>query len=152
MKKCDYGCGQEAKYEMCSGKMCCSKNYQSCPSVRKKNSENVKKAHERGDVPTSQLDGNRKGKKGKTYNIGENGKKPISETKDKENIKRKLIEQRKRKCEKCGEKKHCGKKIPLDIHRIDDSKSYFECGKKDFELLCPNCHRQTENWGNKQCG
>lgn len=41
MKKylCDYGCGQEAAYQLKNGKWCCSKSNNSCPSTRKKNSE-----------------------------------------------------------------------------------------------------------------
>jgi hypothetical protein len=38
MKLCDYGCGQEAKYQFKEGKYCCSKNWHSCPAQRKKNS------------------------------------------------------------------------------------------------------------------
>jgi hypothetical protein len=44
MKKCDYGCGQKAEHEMNNGKMCCSENWQSCPAMKKKNSEGLKKA------------------------------------------------------------------------------------------------------------
>jgi len=33
---CDYGCGQEAKYQFKNGKWCCSKSHQSCPNIRKK--------------------------------------------------------------------------------------------------------------------
>jgi len=36
---CDYGCGQEAKYQFKNGNWCCSKSHQSCPMVRKKFSE-----------------------------------------------------------------------------------------------------------------
>jgi len=38
MYKCDYGCGQEAKYQFKNGKWCCSENTSSCPEVRRKNS------------------------------------------------------------------------------------------------------------------
>ena len=40
MVLCDYGCGQEGKYILTfkkSTKNCCSKNVQSCPSIKKKN-------------------------------------------------------------------------------------------------------------------
>jgi len=33
MRKCDYGCGQEAKHQFKNGKMCCSKNHKSCPGL-----------------------------------------------------------------------------------------------------------------------
>jgi len=39
---CNYGCGQEAKYQFKNGKYCCSKNIAQCPVQRKKNSESKK--------------------------------------------------------------------------------------------------------------
>jgi very-short-patch-repair endonuclease len=39
MKLCDYGCGQEAKYQFKNEKWCCNKNQSSCPIIRKKNSD-----------------------------------------------------------------------------------------------------------------
>ena len=36
---CDYGCGQEAKYQMTSGRWCCSKFPCQCIIIRKKNSK-----------------------------------------------------------------------------------------------------------------
>ncbi len=38
MKICEYGCGQEAKYQFKNGKWCCSKSYNSCPEMKKQNS------------------------------------------------------------------------------------------------------------------
>lgn len=38
MRLCDYGCGNEAKFQMLNGKMCCSKSVNSCPAMRIKNS------------------------------------------------------------------------------------------------------------------
>jgi len=35
---CDYGCGQEAKYQFKNGKWCCSEYHSSCPIVRNKRS------------------------------------------------------------------------------------------------------------------
>ena len=42
MKLCDYGCGQEAKHQLKNGKCCCSSKFNSCPEVRRKNSETNK--------------------------------------------------------------------------------------------------------------
>ncbi len=39
---CEYGCGQEAKYKLKNEKWCCSKFFNSCPSIRKRNSETNK--------------------------------------------------------------------------------------------------------------
>ena len=36
---CEYGCGQEAKFLMGSGKWCCSVHFNKCPAIRKRNSE-----------------------------------------------------------------------------------------------------------------
>ncbi len=36
MKLCDYGCGQEAKYQFKNGKWCCNKNFRACSSAKEK--------------------------------------------------------------------------------------------------------------------
>lgn len=38
--QCEYGCGQEAKFQLKCGKWCCSKSQNSCLAVRNKNSKN----------------------------------------------------------------------------------------------------------------
>jgi len=42
MRYCDYGCGQEGKYPLKNGKWCCCERFNSCPEVRRKNSEKNK--------------------------------------------------------------------------------------------------------------
>ena len=42
---CEYGCGQEAKYQLKNGKWCCSKSYNSCPVSKKKLSDYRKGKH-----------------------------------------------------------------------------------------------------------
>ena len=39
IRLCDYGCGKIAKYKFKNGKVCCSKNFDSCPETRRKNRE-----------------------------------------------------------------------------------------------------------------
>ena len=39
---CEYGCGQEGKYQMGNGKWCCSDHYSKCPFLRNKSSEGSK--------------------------------------------------------------------------------------------------------------
>jgi hypothetical protein len=46
MKLCDYGCGQEAKYQITNGKWCCSKSYNSCPIIRKKGKKTESRSEE----------------------------------------------------------------------------------------------------------
>lgn len=36
---CEYGCNQEAKYQLSNGKWCCCRSYNSCPKNREKNSQ-----------------------------------------------------------------------------------------------------------------
>lgn len=38
---CEYGCGQEAKYQLKNGKWCCSQSWNSCPVLKKKNSQGL---------------------------------------------------------------------------------------------------------------
>jgi hypothetical protein len=61
-----------------------------------------------------------------------------------------LIETRGHKCEECGKKKWNGEEIPLDIHHKDGDSDNDDLG--NLSLLCPNCHRQTDNFGNKNKG
>jgi hypothetical protein len=42
MRICDYGCSQEAIHQLKNGKWCCCERFNSCPEVRKKNSEKNK--------------------------------------------------------------------------------------------------------------
>lgn len=39
---CNYGCGQEAILQLKSGKWCCSKSVNSCPEMKRKNSEGIR--------------------------------------------------------------------------------------------------------------
>ena len=45
---CDYGCEQEAIYSRPNGKNCCSKHHNSCPALKKKNSDGLKNAYSSG--------------------------------------------------------------------------------------------------------
>ena len=62
-------------------------------------------------------------------------------------VKRYLFEKNNNKCQKCGwgEMNPYTNTIPLHIHHIDG-----DCtnnSKENLELLCPNCHSLTENFG-----
>lgn len=39
---CEYGCGQKAKFKTSNGKWCCSERFNSCPEIRRRNSETNK--------------------------------------------------------------------------------------------------------------
>jgi len=54
---CEYGCGEKAKWSLKSGKLCCSEYASQCLSVRKKNSDGVKKAWEKGSWDIDDIGG-----------------------------------------------------------------------------------------------
>jgi hypothetical protein len=76
-------------------------------------------------------------------------RKSINEAKSKSTIRHKLLNKRGKKCQSCGKEEWKNKPIPLEIHRIDDTKSYAKCTEEDLKILCPNCHFFTDNWGNR---
>ena len=49
-------------------------------------------------------------------------------------------------CECCHNKKWQGKKIPLEVHHIDGDSTNNKL--ENLQLLCLNCHAQTENFRN----
>lgn len=50
-------------------------------------------------------------------------------------------------CENCGCKMWLGKSIPLELHHINgDNTDNRLC---NLQLLCPNCHQFTSNFGGK---
>lgn len=60
-----------------------------------------------------------------------------------------LLQKHNYKCEKCGwsEVNPYTNKIPLQIHHIDgDSKNNIE---SNLQVLCPNCHSLTKNFGSR---
>jgi len=53
-------------------------------------------------------------------------------------------------CEKCKSINWLGKDLTLHLHHIDgDDKNNELC---NLQILCPNCHSQTDNFGNKSRG
>lgn len=67
-------------------------------------------------------------------------------------IRRYLFELNDNKCQKCGWSKInlVTGNIPLDIHHIDGNST--NCNFNNLELLCPNCHSLTGNYGNLNKG
>ena len=123
---CDYGCGLEAKYQLKSGKMCCSKHFNSCPAVKQKNSEKnknrIKKLIESGSFISNlgkySENGHPSWNKGKTKNTDKRIEKISNSLK--EGYKsgkiipfmkgKQLSDETKRKLSKCGGyKTGCGK-------------------------------------------
>ncbi len=51
------------------------------------------------------------------------------------------------RCEKCGINEWNGKPIRLQLHHINGN--HTDNRIENLQVLCPNCHTQTDNWGNK---
>lgn len=67
-------------------------------------------------------------------------------------VRRYLLERAENKCEQCGwnqVNKKTGN-IPLTINHKDGNVE--NCNEKNLEVLCPNCHSLTENYGSLNKG
>jgi len=64
-------------------------------------------------------------------------------------LKQRLLEEgiKRNECEQCGLKEWCGKPLSMALHHINGR------GKdnrlSNLELLCPNCHAQTDNFAGR---
>lgn len=58
-----------------------------------------------------------------------------------------LIELRGRKCERCNNTEWLGQPIKLEVHHINGDKR--DNTLENLQLLCPNCHSYTDNYGTK---
>ena len=146
---CDYGCGQKGEYEMNNGKVCCSENWQSCPAMRKKNSEGLKKAFEEGRKDTEHLDGHRGWSKGK---MKKDPKEILCKNSDyttgraREFILRHNLLQY--ECSNCSRSEWQGEELSLELHHKNGNNRNHRLD--NLEFLCPNCHSLTEGWRKKQ--
>ena len=147
---CEYGCKNEAKFKLKYGKHCCSKSANSCPEIRKKNSDKLKEAHKKAggsfynydDLPQETKEAMNVNK-GKIFT--ENSDIFIENSRYKtEFLKSRiarynLIEY---KCDKCG-LGDCwqGTSIVLELDHANGNNK--DNRLENLRFLCPNCHSQT---------
>lgn len=58
-----------------------------------------------------------------------------------------IVNLRGHRCECCGNSEWLGEPIALEVHHLDGDHLNNELD--NLQLLCPNCHAQTENWRGK---
>jgi len=143
--KCSYGCGNDGIFKLKNGKLCCSKNTASCPSIREKNSNGVKKARIDGKMHSFTIDDVRKSNEGSLQHA-------IKDTFRKNSfrsntfVKRILIEHMgwKEECSVCGISEWLGKKLSIELDHVNGINS--DCDIDNLRFLCPNCHSMTINF------
>ena len=154
--KCAY-CGKDAHFQLKNGKWCCSDSYNKCPSIRHKNSLGLKKAYKENRcgicnlseeslkrVKEGQIKGLTKIRKSLVEKAFKKGSGVCRSALAKYMVKDLGIEY---KCVRCGLSSWLGKEIHLQLHHKDGDGYNNEIS--NLELLCPNCHSQTENYTGK---
>lgn len=147
--KCEYGCGSDAIHKLKSGKNCCSITYHSCPVIRKKNSDGLKKAHKEGRIPSDQLD-NKRSWRDSDKRINEQLMRSLSEDngshKTNPFIKSLMIDYLgyEDKCCICSIEDWNEKPITLQLDHIDGNS--YNNKIDNLRIICPNCHSQTETF------
>ncbi len=72
---------------------------------------------------------------------------PLEKLKCKGSIRRRLLKQI-TMCEKCNISDWNGKELIFELHHIDGNKNNNV--KNNLQILCPNCHSQTDTFRNKK--
>lgn len=66
---------------------------------------------------------------------------------NRQNLKRILQSGKEYKCEICGISEWQNSKIKLQVHHVDGDRTNNDL--KNLQILCPNCHSQTDNFCSK---
>ena len=69
--------------------------------------------------------------------------------KNSDSLRKRLIKEgyKECKCELCGNNEWLGKPLSIQLHHINGN--HFDNRLENLQLLCPNCHSQTETYGSK---
>lgn len=150
MHKCDYGCDGSGTYTFSNGKYCCSESCNKCPGMRKKNSLGLTRAYLGGKKKIKPFSGADR-QRAVIVNLEKALSKAFckNSTQTSGEIKRLAIKGKKleEKCGCCSIDKWQNKPILLELHHIDGDGTNNELG--NLQLLCPNCHSQTDTWRGK---
>ena len=136
---CKYGCGQTATY-----KDRCTEKWSKCPALREKNSKSMQVAHKEGRASSAGVIRAARSRKGQTFYRVDPKEIFVENSPHVKLAKRYLIKERGHRCEKCNGEEWLEKTIPIQLHHKNGKKK--DCRRKNLELLCANCHTQTDNW------
>jgi len=149
MAICEYGCNQEAKFVTRFNKHCCSEHHNSCPAIRKRNSNGVKKAHQDGKMTPISATAREKSNCESianallsTFCVNSSLSNAV--------VKHRLITHigRKEECEWCNlTTVWNGKPIVLHLDHINGINT--DNRLENLRFLCPNCHSQTPTYCGK---
>jgi 5-methylcytosine-specific restriction endonuclease McrA len=143
--KCEFGCGNDAKFQLKNGKWICSKFSTQCEVNKHKNSSGLKNAVMEGkvsyeiryeslsDEAKKRMNWNKGKFTGTNFSYGGTG-----------NHKAVLILERTHQCEHCKNTEWMGSHITLELDHIDGDR--VNNTKENLRLLCPNCHSMTKTW------
>lgn len=151
-KLCDYGCGQEAHFQLKNGKWCCCDNYCKCPEIRRRNSEGLKNSQRKKALDHrkmyQELSEETKNKMRTKIVMRRKFEEVFCNpsTIPNEDLKRYLIKlgMKEKLCENCGISEWQGKKLNLELHHKDGNRNNNKV--ENLQLLCPNCHSLTKNF------
>lgn len=142
---CEYGCGQVAKYLNGSKRKMCSEYSNSCPEVKKRNSESLAKAYKDGvRRPATEIYNDLAEETKEKMNWNKGNRYADFSYGGKGRHKSALIQERGYKCECCGLSEWMGKPIPIELEHTDGDRANNT--KENLKLLCLNCHGQTPTW------
>jgi len=158
LKLCDYGCGQEAKYQLKNGKWCCNKNSSLCPNIKRKISKELNYKN-KNNIPVSNWISFKRNLPDNFGEICRKGQNKFHKKKDVyimdstpfeewpvRLIKKQLVIENKNKCQICGYEytDPVSGKGPFQFHHIDGNHNNWS--RDNIQFLCLNCHWKTPNF------
>jgi hypothetical protein len=138
MKLCVYGCGRKAQFFFkVRKKWCCSSHHNKCPANKAKNTPAWLPAAKLGARVAASMNQSR---------IPLQFAKGVKRTFDRRDLVRRGL--KKNECARCKITEWMGAPIALQVHHINGDK--WDQRLSNIELLCPNCHSQTDNYAAKK--